>query len=239
MARPAHEALPMSKRLAFPALLAVLGVAALACTAGSGDPALHGSTDAQRQATITAPTSGLVVTATISAVTLGDECAGVATPGSSFAGTCAPAPTPDGGADSAKAAPSNGCGTPTSYCQQSNVQIAFTAGAGTRNAKIEVVDVTLYDVASGKVVDVLKSSHPQVWSGNGYAAWNEQLTPSTDLKASYDLSAPAWSTINGTSSARTTSTYSAKYKVYVTLRIDGVVVTLLSTDLSREPAVAT
>ncbi len=168
------------------------------------------------------------------AVTLGDECA--ASAGTSLAGDCAPASPPtnvDGG--SGKAAP-GGCGG-TSYCQTSNVQIAFNAGTGSQSAKVEVVSVTLLDSASGNVLDTLKPSHPQVWSGNGYATWDETIKPAGDLKASYDLSAPAWSKLSASNSRL--SSRETKYKVHVTLRIDGVEITLESTDLSREPAVAT
>lgn len=223
----------MFKNLRCAVVLGALGLAVFACTAGSGSTGL-GSSEPQKQAQITSPSSGLVVTATISAVTLGDECA--ASAGTSLAGDCAPATPPsnvDGG--SAKAAP-GGCGG-TSYCQQSNVQIAFNAGTGSASAKVEIVSVTLLDSASGNVLDMLKPSHPQVWNGNGYATWDETIKPAGDLKASYDLSAPAWSKLSASDSRL--SSYGTKYKLHVTLRIDGVEITLESTDLSREPAVAT
>jgi hypothetical protein len=233
----------MLKSLRCAVALGTLGLAVFACTAGSGGVGIGGggAGEPQKQASVTSPTSGLVVTATISAVTLGDECAATAGTSSGFAADCAPAPSTivDSGVEggSAKAAP-GGCGGP-SYCQQSNVQIAFTAAAGTQNAKVEIVSVTLLDAATDKVVDTLKASHPQAWSGNGYASWDGSIKPAGDLKASYDLSAPAWSTLSGTSDSRTTSSYSTKYKLNVTLTIDGVQVTLESTDLSREPPVAT
>lgn len=228
--------LGMFKSLRCAVVLGALGIAVFACTAGSGSTT-GGLSEPQKQAQVTSPSSGLVITATISAVTLGDECA--ATNGGGFApADCAPTQVADSGAESGSGgAAKGGCGG-TSYCQQSNVQIAFTAGTGTQSAKVEVVTVTLLDSASGKVVDTLKTSHPQVWTGNGYTSWDQTIKPAGDLKASYDLSAPAWSTLSGTDT-RTTSSYSTKYKLHVTLRIDGVEITLESTDLSREPAVAT
>jgi hypothetical protein len=240
----------MWKSLRCAVALGALGLAVFACTAGSTTGGTTGVP--QKQAQITSPASGLVVTATISAVTLGDECAPAAAAAPSFAGDCAiaPAPIADGGAEggSAKSPPSNvgGCGG-TSYCQQSNVQIAFNGATGQRDeqgnplrsAKVEIVSVTLLDATSGKVVDTLKASHPQSWTGNAYGAWDETISPAGDLKASYDLTAPAWSTLSGTSDSRTASTYSAQYKLLVTLRIDGVEITLESADLSREPPVAT
>ena len=117
------------------------------------------------------------------------------------------------------------------------MQIAFNADTGSQSAKVEIVSVTLLDSASGNLLDTLKASHPQVWNGNGYATWDETIKPAGDLKASYDLSAPAWSKLSASDSRL--SSYGTKYKLHVTLRIDGVEITLESTDLSREPAVAT
>ena len=118
----------MLNRLRCAVIFGALGLAVLACTAGSGS-ATGGSSEPQKQAQVTSPSSGLVVTATISAVTLGDECAA---PASSAARrpTARRRRPADGGAEggAGKAAP-GGCGGP-SYCQQSNVQIAFTAGTG-------------------------------------------------------------------------------------------------------------
>ena len=225
----------MFKSLRCAVVVGALGLAVFACTAGSGSTSL-GSSEPQKQAQITSPSSGLVVTATISAVTLGDECAASA----GISADCAPsAPQQaDSGAEGGAAKAPGGCGGP-SYCQQSNVQLAFTASAGTQSAKVEVVSVTLLDAASGNLADTLKASHPQVWNGNGYTTWDESIKPGGDMKASYDLSAPAWSKLSGTSDSRTTASYSTKYKLQVTLRIDGVEFTLESTELSREPAVAT
>ena len=226
----------MFKSLRCAVVLGALGVAVFACTAGS---TTGGTSTPQTQAQVTSPTTGLVVTATISAVTLGDECA--STPAAGFAGDCAPTQVADagdeGGSGGQRPAP-GGCGG-TSYCQQSNVQIAFTAGAGSKSAKVEVVTVTLIDAATGKTVDTLTASHPQAWIANSYASWDETIKPAGELKASYDLTAPAWSTLSGSTDSRTTSSYSTKYKLHVTLRIDGVEITLESTDLSREPPVAT
>ena len=209
-------------------VLGAFGLAAtvFACTAGTvgSSSGSSGSTLPQTQAEVTS-TAGLVITATISAATLGEECGNA---GGSLkapsAGDCAP--SADGGT----------CGGPSSYCQQSNVQIAFTASAGSKGATVEVVSVTLHDAATGNLVDTLTASKPQSWSGSTYVAWDETIKPGTQLKASYDLTAPKWSNITA---ARTTSAYSTKYKLNVTLRIDGVDVVLQSTDLNREPQVAT
>jgi hypothetical protein len=116
-----------------------------------------------------------------------------------------------------------------------NVQLAFQASTATNAASVQIVSVTLVDAASGNVVDTMDAKTPQVWNGTSYVTWNQQVTPGGDLKASYQLSAPDWSTIQpsgtGTSSR---SAYSTAYKLRVTLRIDGVDVLMQSTDLHRE-----
>ena len=238
----------MFKSLRCLVVLGALGIGAFACTAGSAtglDPAGGGSTPV-KQAEITSPSSGVKITATISAVTLGEQCAMAAgggtsaAPSSGFAGSCAapsspPSNTLSDAGTSSGIAPNDGCGT--SYCQGSNVQIAFTStGAGT-SASVEIVSVTLLDAATGKLVDTLQASKPQSWSGNGYTTWDQTIAPSSELKASYDLTSPAWSTINGSDTTR--SAYSTAYKLDVTLRIDGVEVTLESAAVNREPPVST
>jgi hypothetical protein len=119
-----------------------------------------------------------------------------------------------------------------------NVQLAFLAGAATTAAAVEVVSVTLVDSTTGSVVDTLEASSPQVWNGSGYAPWNQRVTPGGDLKASYQLTAPDWSTMNqGGNDMRTA--YSRNFKLQVILRIDGVEVRMQSNDLQREPEFAT
>jgi hypothetical protein len=161
--------------------------------------------------------NGLSVEATIAAATLGDECGGASgAPSSDFAGKCA--------------SESGDCG---SYCQQSNVQISFTSSDGSTPAKIQILAVTLNDAGDGSELDQLEASNPQKWNTTGgYAAWDETITPKTELKASYTLSSPAWSTMSDQS-------YSRKFRLRVTVKIDGAQVVLQSAILSREPAVAT
>ena len=216
----------MLKSLRSAAVLGALGIALIACTAGSTSGSTGASSQPVQQGQVKTP-SGVTVTASISAVTLGEECAQA---GGLASSDCAAPPAGEG-----KFAPGSSGGCGSSYCQQSNVQIAFNAGQGAGSARIEVVTVTLHDAASGDLVDTLVPSKPQAWSGNGYTAWDQSIPPAGDLKASYNLSAPTWSKI--TSGGNTT--YSTKYKLQVTLRIDGSEITLESTNLNREPQVAT
>lgn len=208
----------------------LLGLVLMACTVGSATSS--SSAVPQQQAEVTSPTSGLKLTTSIVAVTLGEECGGAGA-ADRASGSCAAAS--DAGADGGGGfAPAPGCGG-TSYCQQSNVQIAFSAGAGSQAARIEIVRVELLD-ATGSIVDTLTASKPQAWNGNGYSPWDQAVKPAGDTKTSYDLTAPAWSKIDSNGTSRS---YSAKYKLHVTLRIDGLEIKLESNSLSREPAVAT
>lgn len=213
----------------------VLGVAMIACTAGTGTPTgtsggTSGNTSGgvtpqpEQKAEVTSPTSGLKVSASIASVSLGDECGG--------------------GSGAAKAAPSQGDCAPggcQSYCQQTNVQIAFSAGPGTAGAAIQIVKVDLMDSASGTLVETLTSSKPQVWNGSSYATWNQIVTPGGDLKASYDLSSPSWSKIDSSAggTTRLSGSYSRSFKLHVTVLIDGVQIILESTDLNRQPQAVT
>jgi len=222
----------MKTRLACSALLLGLALAAsVACSAGNGGTVGTSGPPVQI-GQVTSPTSGLQVTATIIAATLGDDCGSTSSagaPSSGMAADCAPTDAGSGGA--AK----GGCGG-GSFCQQSNMQLSFKASAGTTSAKIEIVSVTLHEGSSGNLLDDLTASKPQIWSGSGYTAWDQTVKPNGETKASYNLSAPSWSTLSG---GNNTSTYAAKYRLQVTVRIDGAQVTLESAVLSREPMVAT
>ncbi len=166
----------------------------------------------------TAP-SGLKVSATIVAATLGDDCGQKA----GFA-KCA------GSSDaSASDAQQGGCGG--NYCDQSNVQLSFKASAGSKAATIEIVSVSLHDATDGILIDTLTAREPKAWDGSAYALWDEKLQPATERKASYNLSAPSWSNIG--------DAWARKYVLHVTLRIDGVSLALKSATLSREPVVQT
>jgi hypothetical protein len=72
-------------------------------------------------------------------------------------------------------------------CEQSTLQlrVANTSGAaaGITIKKVEVVD------DSGAVVGELTPRAPSQWTGDTYAAWDEQVAPAQTIQASYALSA--------------------------------------------------
>lgn len=199
-----------------------LALTLFACSGGTGTIGAPGSVPVETGQLTSA--QGLSVEATIASVTLGDECgdgASGAPAQGDVAERCA--------SDESGFAPSR-CG---GYCQQSNVQIAFTSSDGSAPAKIEILAVTLHDASDGAELDQLEASNPQKWSSSGgYTAWDQTIAPKTELKASYALSSPAWSTMSDPS-------YSRKFRLRVTVKVDGTQVVLESATLSREPAVAT
>jgi len=199
----------------------VLAVAAFACSGGTGTVGGSNTSGATpvENGTLTS-TNVLSVEATIAAATLGDECGGGGQVQGDSAGKCAP---------SESGFAPGGCGG----CQQSNVRTSFTSSDGSAPAKVEIVAVTLQDANDGSEVDALEASNPQKWNtSGGYTAWDQTIAPKTELKASYTLSSPAWSTMSDTS-------YSRKFRLRVTVKVDGTQVVLQSAVLSREPAVAT
>jgi hypothetical protein len=121
-----------------------------------------------------------------------------------------------------------------------NVQIAFFATDAKAPASVSITNVVLVDARSGATVDTLAASSPGIWNGHSYESWNEKVTPGGDLRASYTLTAPKWSSIDGDGTrSGSSSSYSTPYKLRVSLRIDGAEVTLESAELEREPEVMT
>lgn len=173
---------------------------------------------------------------------LGVMSTGCGSSGSGNEGFAAPAPT------NASAGPlpqpsviasisSGSLGDECTSCE-SNMQIAFDArtSTGMKAATIEVVSVTLLESATGNLVDTLAVSNARVWNGGAYVPWDRSVKPGGDLKASYDLTAPVWSKIDGSEAGRYGSapSYSKSFKLRVTLRVDGLEMILESTDLDRQ-----
>ena len=121
-----------------------------------------------------------------------------------------------------------------------NVQMAFFASEAKAPASIAIINVILVDGRTGDTVETLQASTPGIWNGHAYETWNEKVTPGGDLRASYTLSAPKWSAIDGTGSRNSEATsYSTPFRLRITLRIDGSDVTIESGELQREPQMVT
>jgi len=200
---------------------AALTVALLACggsTIGGIEPPEAKPTTS---VVVRPPAAGLEITATMIAASLGDDCgASSMTAGDApSGGACAP--LPDGGASSC---------TGHFVCQQSNMQLSFEAEGAGGPATVKIVSVRLLEVGTDKEVDALTARDPQAWDGTKYRAWDETLASGDEKRASYKLSAPRW---NGWNS------YRSRYVIEVVLTLDGVRRTLRSSELAREPEVAT
>ena len=140
------------------------------------------------------------VYAEIASVTLADNCINVATPPATR-----PAPKQAKPVDIDE----NGEAPPSArrQCEQTSMQLAFTARAGVKPTSIKIKQVELLDM-KGNVVQVLKAFSPTQWTPKGvYLPWNETITAgsdaATEIKASYLLSAPDWAKLtNGRANAQ-------------------------------------
>jgi hypothetical protein len=121
------------------------------------------------------------------------------------------------------------CGGP---CDFSKIQLSFKAGP-TGSAHVKISGAAILDGATGAELQKLTVYTPLVWNGAQYVSWDENIAASADLKTSYTLSPPSWSTIDASGS------YTRQYRVRVDLAIDGAAVSLESDALSRDPPIAT
>jgi hypothetical protein len=171
--------------------------------------------------------SGLTVTVALASATLGDENCGSVGGGSTTAdrsaGICAP--LPDGG-------PAN-C---PSYCSATSVQLSFTSSASGNPAKAKVTRVVLLDADTNTELDTLAAAAPTFWDGSSYVAWDGSIKGGADIKASYTLEAPSWSSITSSSKS---NVYSKQYRIQVTVEIDGASTTVTSQPTTRAAQVST
>jgi hypothetical protein len=189
---------------------------ALAC-AGAHDP------PGMQQAGVTGPTTGLHVSVALSSAHLGAEgCTHDESGGLRTMSCVAPSDAGPRGTGL--------CGGP---CDFSSVQLAFASGSSGTAAHVQITQVALLDAATGMDLQALTAYTPLVWNGTQYDPWDETVAPSSQIKASYTLSPPAWSTFDASFS------YSRQYKVRITIVIDGMAVTLESPALTRPPILAT
>lgn len=165
--------------------------------------------------------SDLEVDAEIAAVSLADDCGslGGAEPGIGAppAGDCAEDACP-------------------SFCQQSNLTLRMIVGEGEGPVDAVLLSVHLLDYDSGDRLADMTPRQPRIWAEEGYTSWDELLGAPSDERTLYDLSTPDWSAIG---EGDAWSTFSMRFRVEVTLEIDGQELTLLSDEITREPAIVT
>ncbi len=170
--------------------------------------------------------NALEVAATLSSVSLAEDCQGSA----DLPGAEAP------GADAAPCEPNSfGC---QNYCAQSTMQLDLVAGTGKGAVDFEVKRVRLLDSASGAEVASITSREPQQWTESSYVTWDERIAPHSSLKVSYKLSLPTWAA--GQSGGNDRGGFPQKtYRAEVEVLIDGVLRVLVLDGVSEEPPVAT
>lgn len=98
-------------------------------------------------------------------------------------------------------------------CEQSSIQLAITAPAGSEPAELAVRSVELR-LESGTSIGKLDVREPSVWSeAEGYMPWNQRIEAGQDLSVSYALTEPDWSKVE--------DRWNQTYKVVAVLSIGG------------------
>lgn len=146
----------------------------------------------------------------LASVTLGENCGAVAPqppppPPGKFAKPPPGEATRSERAPSGKEAPGSrvrgdcagpNCGMGRRRCNQTSMQLTFTAQSGIRPTTIKIKRVELLDT-NGKVLEVLSVGVASFWTQNAYYAWNQQVRASEVVRASYTLSSPDWNKLTG------------------------------------------
>jgi hypothetical protein len=174
------------------------------------------------------------VTVDVASVTLADNCNPVSEPSQQkFA-------KPPGGSQSRSECDGPGCGmSRRKACEQTSMQLAIRAHAGTTPTTITIKRVELLD-NKGRVLDVLTPSAPVRWTPKGvYVQWDQTISASDDLiNASYALTAPDWTKLGGRLSAQS-RTFQLRVTVAVGTSQRTVVKQAIVPGLTIEPPVVT
>jgi hypothetical protein len=132
----------------------------------------------------------------LAAVTLADDC-GDLTPAQASAPAAAPAR--EAPADSCAAGYDCG-GFARHACEQTSMQLAFKASAGTKSTSVRVKRVELLD-ADGGLLGELRSRGAKRWTNDHYVAWNQKIGPEEAVSATYSLESPDYEAFGGRWSA--------------------------------------
>ncbi len=162
--------------------------------------------------------STLEVEASLSSVTLADDCSGEPTDGT---GLIAP--------DADCAIGATDCG----FCQQTGLQLRFTAAGTGEDVPVEIISVALLS-ADGAFLENLTARNPRTFGDEGYVAWDETIAPAEDLHVAYDASSPTWSVVESPEGR-----WGTRYRVQVVVRIDGQDRMLELSPVMREAEIVT
>lgn len=129
------------------------------------------------------PTPAAIVTVSMTAATLADDCGGIARP---------PAASRQKRSDESPEASRSRGAAGARACEQSSMQLSVIAPAGAAPSQLTVKTVELFD-DKGALIGVLTPRAPTVWAEDGtYKAWNQQIATGQELSVSYALSQPPW-----------------------------------------------
>lgn len=117
----------------------------------------------------------------------------------------------------------------TRPCMQSTVQLSFE-NKGSIEVRVSLSEVRFLS-ASGKSFGMIVTRSPMRWQDNGYHRWNERLTTSAELKASYKLSVPNWGEVE---KALGSSSYGPMYVLEADIAVGNTVTTVRSAPFSRQ-----
>jgi hypothetical protein len=116
-------------------------------------------------------------------------------------------------------------------CTQSGAQLTLSHD-GKDALPFEVKAMRLIAAGQGGVVATVPFRGPSKWTDAGrYEPWDQQLAPATELKASYKLGEPAWSTDK---SLGIGDTFGKRYVLEVDVAFAGRSITLRSPEFERE-----
>lgn len=174
----------------------------------------------------------------LASVTLGDDCGdGAQLPPPAMPARRAPAAP---GVVAPADAPANASFAPRVArwaCQQTSMQLLFTAQDVQQPTKIRIKRVELLD-ASGNALGDLAPRNPTSWADDHYEAWDESVAPGARVAASYFLATPAWHAMEGGEWAQR----GKQFQLRVTLAVgerDKTVEKTAITPAMMEPAVPT
>jgi hypothetical protein len=115
------------------------------------------------------------------------------------------------------------------YTGTSDCQIVLTVD-GTASSRFRIVSATLIG-ENGQRLQSLGTGAPQIWRGDAYQPWNEQLGADGSANVLYSLSNIDWS--------RVPDSYRRPLRVELVVEVDGAATTLTSPETIREAMIVT
>ncbi len=102
----------------------------------------------------------------------------------------------------------------TPHCDQTSMQLALRATAGTGTTNVKIKKVELLD-SRGNFLANLDARLPTKWDGQRYAAWDQTIGADQKLAASYLLNAPDWNALTGSRWSAHTKTFQLRVTLAV------------------------